>query len=447
MSTPPELEIVLVSSTAALVRWKGEGSRFEVQHRVEGDEGWQAVDDVITHEYKVLDLAPESDCHIRVRQAEKGIPPGPFSPEVRVRTPRHTARRWHGFEIVEPRHVPTFEGGQTSYPCLASHRDRLYLFERVGRVCNRKQDLSKVPGDWLSLSRFTESGEVLWTREIVPSPTPEGPYSYQGLLSTQVVGDVLYLCWNRQDTGIPSYNLTMSRQFLRTYDLLTGEVSEILGVPSDDPLAGVWAGGITAIGADVWVSYLKTYVENGKIRTQIALRSFHEGTFGPEQVWHDAPTPFAYAPLLAAYNEEVIILFPDVQEVDRDETREPLYALRFDGRTFHGLTRVAVEGRSRYAKAVQWGDELILAYKASAQYYERCNYQFHDVALAAWDPSTGRIDRGFFAEEMRYLSSPHPIRHRGEIWITYMRVQSLERYERTQGAFVGALRPIPGQTA
>jgi len=42
---------------------------------------------------------------------------------------------------------------------------------------------------------------------------------------------------------------------------------------------------------------------------------------------------------------------------------------------------------------------------------------------------------------MRYLSSPNPIIHNDEIWITYMRVQSQERYDRTYGAFMGALRP------
>jgi hypothetical protein len=51
------------------------------------------------------------------------------------------------------------------------------------------------------------------------------------------------------------------------------------------------------------------------------------------------------------------------------------------------------------------------------------------------------MDRGFFVEEMRYLSSPNPIVHNGAIWLAYMRVQSLECYHRTSGAFLGALRP------
>ena len=442
MSRTPQLEVVSVASHSALLRWASDGGRFEVQHKAEREAEWQTVDDVVMAEYKVLDLAPEVTYLFRVREVERDAEPGPFSDVVTARTPKHIPRHWHGFEIVEPIHIPTFEPGRTSYPCLASHQGNLYLFERVGRVCSFQDDLSAIPGDWLALSKFSEDGHVSWTKEIVPSPTPQGPYCYQGLLSTAVLGDVLYLCWNEQPTGTPGYNMAMSRQLVRTRNLVTGETSEVLSIPSGDPKAGAWAGGVTIVGDHVWVSYLKTYVEGDSLRTQIALRQFEDETFGPEHVWQEAPTSFPYAALLATFGDQVVILFPDLQYVREDDTREPLYALFFDGESFHDLTLIADMGRSRYAKAVQWGDELIIAYKASAQYYERYKYQFHDVALAALAPKTGKIvDRGHFAEEMRYLSSPHPIIHNGEIWLTYMRVQSQERYERTYGAFVGALRP------
>jgi hypothetical protein len=441
MSEPPTLETVVVSSHSVLLRWAAEGARFEVQWRSAHETEWQAVDDIVAKEFKVLDLRPETAYLLRVRQAERGAEPGPFSEPVEVQTPKHVPRCWHGFEIVEPVHVPTFEGGKTSYPCLASHKGDLYLFERLGTVCSRKDDLSAVPGDWLALSKITEDGQVLWTKEVVPSPTPRGPYCYQGLLNAHVVRDTLFLYWNKQPTGQPDYKMAMSEQLLRTCNLVTGETSEILSVPSDDPAAGVWAGGVTSIGGDVWVSYLKTYEEGERLRTQIALRKFQDDGFGPEFVWKEAPTSIPYAALLASFNDQVVILFPDLQHLKGEEGREPLYAISFDGKDFHDLTLISGAARSRYAKAVEWQDELVIAFKTDERYHDRYGYQFHDIGLVAWNPKTGAMDRGFFVEEMRYLSSPNPIVHNGAIWLAYMRVQSLECYHRTSGAFLGALRP------
>lgn len=441
MPEAPTLTAASVSSHSALLRWEGDGGRFEAQHRAQGDTEWEAVGDTVMNEYKVLDLVPETAYEFRIREAERDREPGPFSDVVAATTPKHVPREWHGFEIAEPIHIPTFEGGKTSYPCLVSHQGQLYLFERLGTTCSREDDLSGVPGDWLALSGITEEGDVLWTKEIVPSPSPGGPYCYQGLLNAQVVGDTLYLYWNKQPTGLPDYDMTMSEQLLRTYDLATHQTSDIISVPSDDPAAGVWAGGVTSVGDDIWLSYLKTYVEGESLRTQIALRQFRDGDFGPEHVWEDAPTPFPYAALLATFEDQVVILFPDLQHLKGGEGCEPLYALFFDGQQFHDLTTISDTARSRYAKAVQWGDELIIAYKANARYDERYDYQFHDVALVALNPKTGDIDRGYFVEEMRYLSSPNPIIHNEEIWIAYMRVQSRERYDRSYGTFVGVLRP------
>ena len=96
------MEIASVGAHAVLLRWTGEGDRFEVQHRPADGGDWDATGDVVMNEYKVLDLSPETAYEFRVRVAERGEEPGPYSDVVSCATTEHVPRRWHGFEVVEP---------------------------------------------------------------------------------------------------------------------------------------------------------------------------------------------------------------------------------------------------------------------------------------------------------------------------------------------------------
>lgn len=382
------------SGQSLSLEWDSTLTSHEIDYRPEASSAWQTVKSVNETSYNLIMLEPSTRYEVRVRGLRgEGAPETSISLFAQT-TSSTPSRHFAGFELPPTRHLDTFTSqGGVWYPTLEYAEGFLWAVEYYGGSIH----LSKVkPGSY----------DVLWTKEIIPQGRNDRSV-YQGIMDTTVLRSKLYVCWNFQDTNNPEgYQITQSRQILKSYDLATGELSDPVEIKAAKPGAGAWEGGVEAWNGKLWVMNMDAWMEGKNRRTRIVLRSFEGGKFSEPIVYDNCPTPYPYGPSISVYKDKLLLMFSDLAAYEKDKNREPLYYTLFDGKSFSPARLVYDNGRSRYAKGVQMGDQFVCVFKTNAPYYKSEGYKYHDIAFSVIEPLTGKVQTTMAVDDLKYNSSP-----------------------------------------
>ncbi|MFH1265940.1 MAG: fibronectin type III domain-containing protein [Planctomycetota bacterium] len=435
-----------VTDTSVELAWDAGRLRYEVDYRPRGEQDWQTVPNVLSWEdpYTLIMLEPNTDYECRVR----GLPQSVADLEGKV-IPSEAAESsvivvktksepepgdFAGFRLFPTGHVP---GGLTTYPCVESHGGLLWLVDGSLNLIQLDPGTGK-------LVSASERPLASW-----PMPPPRG---YMGIPDTTILDGKLWVTYNCQATGNPEgYEINQSRQFLLSYDLATGEVSDPVAVEPLEPEYGSWEGGVEAWRGKLWVMHMDVWKEGPVRRTRVVLRTFADGRFGEPVVYENCPTVYPYGPSISVFDDKLILLFSDLAACENDSNQEPLLYSLFDGKTFSEAKVLQDVGRSRYAKGVQVGDRFLCAYKCSAPYYEKFGYQYHDIALSLFTPGTDEAVRTtMYVDDRKYNSSPDVARHGDRIFVVYNKFEHLygqrDNPAVSYGDFIGSLVPAEGDS-
>ncbi len=431
-------EVFIVRPNWLRIRWQSNCPSHRVQWRpAKRGAKWREAVSVRERVYTVVGLEPETEYEIRVvgedvefidadgqRVKRRG---DVYSPRIRAETAKWQARKFAGLLLWPERHLDTFPDG-ACYPSIEAYKGALYVVEMRGYA--------------MYLSKVNPRGfAVEWTKKLVDRV----PGCYQGLTDTCVSEGKLWIVWNRQPTAKPDYNISMSRQYLMSYDLETGEASEPIVIEPTLPGCGTWEGSVEALDGRIWVLWMEARPEGGTRRTKIAIAEYSpESGFSEPIIWRDCPTAYPYGPFLSTYEGQLVVLFSDLEALER-EGREPLYWAKFDGRKFGWVQPIAQVARSRYAKGLQVGRMFLAAYKCNNRWEQKWGYMFHDIALTAIGPDPGWMETVFYADDMKYNSSPDMTMLDGKIYIVYSKWEHAYGIPGDPafnwGTFIGVIEP------
>ncbi|MBN1541134.1 fibronectin type III domain-containing protein [candidate division KSB1 bacterium] len=426
-----ELSVLELSSTFVLLNWANSQSGSSLFYRQEGERHWQSCDQIFERPYSLIFLEPDTRYQIRVRIDER---PHRLSPVLTVKTAPEQEKSWQNRRISTEFPLPSFIQGSL-YPAIEVYGDKLYSVEVL-------TDEQRGVMEGLYLSIYDRSYRLLEQKRLVEYTT-----SYIGIQDATVHQDKLYITWNDIELSKAYY-----RMGIGVYDLTT-QTFEILvrstGAQAD---ARAWEGGIESWRDRLWVVSLDQYDDpNGglyKWKTQIVLREFDpiRRAFGDSVfVYNNSGSDFAYGPSLSVFEDELIILYSDLQPYSRSgEDYEPLYAVFFDGRQFHDRLLINDRVRNRYAKGVQAGDRFWLVYKSNMN-YPGTAYWYHDIALSTIDLRDKSVQTRALFQDRKYNSSPDLAVWGDDLIAAYNKIEHLYTNEedpaRRYGCFVVEIRP------
>ncbi|MBN1347507.1 MAG: carbohydrate binding domain-containing protein [Phycisphaerae bacterium] len=418
------------------LEWSSDAPKHEVDVRKAGTGDWQTERNVWSTFHSVIMLEPKTAYEFRVRairperyDAEGKVTSGgagPWTQPIRVTTTPVEPKTWQGLELSPTWHIPTFPS-DTAYPCIESHDGHFYIVECWGGGLH----LSKVRPDDFS---------VVWKKEFVPK-VKEIP-TYQGIPDTCILGDKLYLMWNRQATGDPNYVIMDSRQWFKTYDLKTGQIGPETVIESTKPACGTWEGGLDVCQGKLWMMWLEVWLDaNKRRRTRVVMRPYENGAFGAAVVFDNCPSAYPYGPSISPFGDKLILLWSDLEANEKNSDHEPIYYTLFDGKRFGKSVKFNDKVRSRYAKGAQLGDAFYCVYKCSSQ-YPNTGYMYHDLALTRIGRD-GKIDTIYWVDDVKYNSSPDMCRVGETLYAVYGKFEHLygkrEDPARNHGAFWGKI--------
>ena len=426
---PGDLKVVDKTCDSVEMSWKSAVPENQILYRKRGEKDWKIVRNVFERRYNVILLEPDTDYEFRirsVREERKGAPE--LSDVVEARTRPYYEEEWHGFRLGRTRHVDTFPAG-SHYPALEVYNDTFYLIEALP--------------EGLFLSKLTPQLGVLDQKLIVPRK----PNYYVGIQDSCLHQGKLYVTWNEQG-GNPA-NTVPNSQHLGVYDMATDNFRYLTAVQSTEKGTCTWEGGVESWRGKLWVLYLDVWPTGHGQETKVVLRVFDPARrdFTEEYIWEDCPTTYPYGPSLGVFNDQLIILYSDLEPIarGRQANYEPLYYVRFDGESFHSVTKVDDRLRNRYAKGVEYGGRFFMFYKSNANYPEE-GYAYHDIALSTIDKRTGKIDTTTHVKDRKYNSSPDATIYDGKLLVIYNKIE--HSYGRphdpalSMGCFLGDIERI-----
>ncbi|MBI2441846.1 MAG: fibronectin type III domain-containing protein [Lentisphaerae bacterium] len=443
MSKVANLRAARTAGDAVLLEWKSGARQHEIDYRAAGQAAWQTIRNVWAQRYNIIMLRPETDYEFRVRPIvpEASEPDGRVrgtglaeSATVCARTAALAPRIWKDLSLWPTRHLDTFadvpfhpgnEYHGAVYPCIEYFDGFCYIVETFY--------IHQCQGPALYLSKVCpDDCKVLWTKEIVPANN-QAP-TYQGVPATCLLDHTLYVTWNWQNSSTAA----AWRQRLLGYDLKTGACSEPIILERADPGCGAHTGGIAVFQGKLWLSW----VEVGRARNQIVLRSCEDGRFGAFHVFGDCPSVSPYAPYLGAFDGQLIMFWSDLAALGKDSEHEPLYCTFFDGERFSKSVKVQDKGRSRYAKGIQRGDSFYCFYKCSTRYPGSQN-MYHDIALTRIGPAARDLETTWYVDDMKYNSCPDVTRVDDSLFVVYTKYEHGYHLAHdpaiNHGAFIGKI--------
>lgn len=431
-----------ITDTSMDIAWDATLPRYEIDYRCVGETKWQTIANVLAWEnpYNVIMLKPATTYEFRVRGLpspaadSEGTMAAMLPPVESAVMIAHTAkeperRMFAGLRLDPSRPIP---GGRT-YPCIESHNG--FLWHTDCALYLRKLD--------------PEGGKVLWQSEqpiaAWPLPSPKG---YMGIPDTTILGDTLWVMYNVQATRNPDYSITHSRQYFLSYDFATGAMSKSIIVEPTKPEYGSWEGGVQTWRGKLWVMHMDVWMEGALWRTRIVLRTFDNGKFSQPMIYENCPTIYPYGPSMSVFNDQLIILFSDLAATERNSNHEPLLYTIFDGKRFSKAKIIHDIGRNRYAKGIQAGNRFICAYKCNAPYFEKYDYEYHDIAMSLFTPGTDEeVETVMCVNDRKYNSSPDVALHGDRIVVVYNKLEHLygkpENPAVDYGAWIGTITIIP----
>ncbi len=427
-----------LSGSSIYLDWTSPLEHHEVDWRVEGQSRWNTIANVWSAFHNVILLQPQTAYEFQVRGLpprlidENGKPapaaPSLESPVVRAATTKVEPKLWEGLQLWPTQHIASFPD-QQCYPCIEFYQGAFYVVE------------ARLYG--IHLSRLREQDfAVEWTKQLVPPVKPVS--AYQGIPDTCIFQDKLWVMWNRQATGDPKYQIMDSRQLVLQYDLATGQISAPMTIESTKPGCGTWEGGLTVYQGRLWMMWMEVWLNpEGRRRTQIVLRPYEDGRF-TETIVFPCPSAYPYGPSINVFGNRMILLWSDLAVGEQRPDFEPLYCTFFDGKDFSPSVQIHGEGRSRYAKGAQLGDDFYCVFKCNSR-YPNSGYLYHDLALTRISSDARQIKTTYWVDDVKYNSSPDMIQHGGGLVAVYGKFEHAYGNPRdpalNHGSFIGWIRP------
>jgi len=165
-----------------------------------------------------------------------------------------------------------------------------------------------------------------------------------------------------------------------------------------------------------------------------------------QSLWAQFMIPGLRAPVSVDFNvapigDKLILLWSDLEAAEKDVEHEPIYFTLFDGQRFGESVKFNDKVRNRYAKGAQLGDAFYCVYKCNSQ-YPKTGYMYHDLALTRIGRD-GRFDTTYWADDVKYNSSPDMCRMGDALYAVYGKFEHLygrrEDPARNHGAFWGKI--------
>ncbi|MFA5645419.1 MAG: fibronectin type III domain-containing protein [Candidatus Ratteibacteria bacterium] len=440
MGSIDNVRFLTITDTTIEIRWDADFPQYEIDYRTIEEKEWHTIFNVVSWEnpYNIIMLKPGTTYEFRIRglsvpnadcKDKKDLSQIAESPVIKASTLKEPVIKRFSELSLYPSY-PILEG--RTYPCIESYKGSLWYTDA-------KFYLYKLD---------TDEKKVLWKSE---NPMIEWPLSlplgYMGLPDITLYDDKLWVTCNIQATHHSGYTVTQSRQYLFYYDFATENISTPVIVEPTRSEYGSWEGGVQAWRGKLWVMHMDVWLEGDLRRTRIVLRTFENGEFSKPIIYENCPTVYPYGPSMSLFNDNLIILFSDLAAEEKGN-EEPLLYTVFDGKSFSEVKVIQNIGRSRYARGVQIGTRFLCAYKCSAPYFKKFNYEYHDIALSLFTPSTEEEPQTImYINDRKYNSSPDIALHGGKIFVVYNKLEHL--YDRPEdpaihhGAWLGSILPLP----
>ncbi|HOX86762.1 MAG TPA: fibronectin type III domain-containing protein [bacterium] len=426
-----QLKIEKVHSDQVLLNWDPSSAASTVFYRRAGEHHWQSCAQVFERPYSLIFLQPDTRYQIRVRLEER---PQRLSPVQTVTTAESQERSWQKAQLCAERPLEGFIPASL-YPAVEIYQDKLYSVE-MGSDMRAGQSLG------LYLSVYDRQFQLLEQKRLV-----EATRSYIGIQDATLHQDKLYVTWNDIELAENYY-----RMGIGVYDFDSQEFDILLRSQGAQTGARAWEGGIQSWRDKLWVVSLDQVDDpDGGVyswKTQIVLRQFDPDTkcFADSFFIDDGSgSSLVYGPSISVFGDELIILYSDLQPFSRsNEDVEPLYAVFFDGKSFHDRMLINDQVRNRYAKGVQYGDRFWLVYKSSMN-YPGTDYFYHDIALSTIQIDSKNVETTVLVQDRKYNSSPDLAIWGDALIAVYNKLEHLytndtdpaERY----GCFVAEIHP------
>lgn len=440
MGSIDNVRFLSITDTTIEIGWDADFPRYEIDYRKVEESSWHTISNVWAWEnpYNIIMLKPGTIYEFRVRglsvssgecKDTKGLSRIVESPVIKATTLKEAViRKFSGLSLSPS--YPLLEA--RTYPCIESYKGTLWYTD--GRFYLYKIDPEEKKILWKSNKPMIE-----WPLDL--------PLGYMGLPDITVYDDKLWVSCNIQATHHAGYSVTQSRQYLFYYDFVTEKVSTPVIVEPTLPEYGSWEGGVQSWRGKLWVMHMDVWLEDDLRRTRIVLRTFEDGKFSQPIIYENCPTAYPYGPSMGLFNDNLIILFSDLAAIE-EGSEEPLLYTVFDGKNFSKAKVIQNSGRSRYARGVQIGSRFLCAYKCSAPYFKKFDYEYHDIALSLFTPSTEEEPQTImYINDRKYNSSPDIALHEGKICVVYNKLEHL--YERPEdpaihhGSWIGTILPLP----
>jgi hypothetical protein len=385
-------------------------------HRLEwqptkGKGPWQHADDVAEKTYSVVGLKPATQFCFRVTAApplfydEAGkqiVPAKPSTAEIVASTSPAQPRVWAGFSLQSSAPLGALPPG-TSYPAIECGGDRLYVAEiRDGAIY-----VSRIVPGTLA---------VEWTKVVVDREAG----TWRGMTDLAWQEDKLWITWTARPASTPDGR---QRQYVSVFDPATGERGKIVEIRPSHPGASTGPGGLAPREAQMWLTYLQSWTENGAERSQIAMASLDaDGDPGEPVVCDNCPSPRPDGPCLANFDGDLELLYSDRAGLGERVGWEPLRWERFNGESYSGARTIGGSGRCRYPKALSLGRVTLAAYMANARWLDY-GERFYDVVLVKLGPGAGDIDTISYADDMKYNANPDLTMYKGTIYVVFTKLE------------------------
>jgi hypothetical protein len=413
------------------VQWTSNARSHHVEWQpTKGKVPQQHADDVAEQTYSIVGLKPETQYRFRVVAApsifydEAGkqvVPSKPSAAEIVASTTADEPRVWAGYRLQSSAPLGALPPG-TSYPAIEGGGDRLYVAEiRDGAIYVSRIVPGKLAVEWTKVVVDREAG------------------TWRGMTDLAWQEDKLWITWTARPTSGPD---ARQRQYVSVFDPATGERGKIVEIRPSRPAATTGPGGLAPREAQMWLTYLQSWTENGAERSEIAMAPLDaDGDPGEPVHCDNCPSLRPDGPCVASFDGDLELLYTDRGGLGQRAGWEPLMWERFNGESFSGPRTLGGSGRCRYPKALSLGRVTLAVYMANARWTD-FGERFYDVAVMKLGPGAGDIDTLNYADDMKYNANPDLTICKGTIYVVFTKLEHAPddgQAPKSYGTYIGKI--------